>query len=95
MALTVSIRDLRTRLAELIDAVTGRGEHVIVTRNGRPQAMLIDLDEYESMEETIELLSDPDAIAAIEEGRADFERGDYVTLAQFRAEHAARRPTDP
>lgn len=95
MALTVSVREFRARLAELIDTVTGRGEHVVVTRNGSPKAVLIDLDEFESMEETIEILSDPETLAAIEEGRADFERGDYVTLAEFKAQHAARRPTDP
>ncbi len=95
MALTVSVREFRARLAELIDTVTGRGEHVVVTRNGRPEAVLVDIDEYESMEETIEILSDPETMAAIEEGLADFERGDFITLAQFRAEHAARRPTDP
>ena len=94
MTKTVSVRRFRAELWSLLDDVTLRGEHVVVTRNGRPEATLISVDEYESLEETAEILSDPETMAAIEEGLADFVRGDYTTLAEFQAEHTARRPDD-
>jgi len=94
MALTVSVRELRARLASLIDTVTRHDEHVVVTRNGRPEAVLLGIDEYESMEETIEILSDPETVAAIEAGLRDFARGDYVTFAEFRADVAALRQAE-
>ena len=88
MTKTVSVRRFRAELSSLLDDVTLRGEHVVVTRNGCPEATLISVDEYESLEETAETM------AAIEEGLADFARGDYITLAEFQAEHTARQPDD-
>jgi len=51
------------------------------------------IDEYEALEETAEILSDPAAIAALEEGLGEIERGETVTLAELREELAAARPT--
>ena len=94
MTKTVSVRRFRAELSSLLDDVTLRGEHVVVTRNGCPEATLISVDEYESLEETAEILSDPETMAVIEEGLADFARGDYITLAEFQAEHTAPQPDD-
>ena len=66
MAKTVPVRELRSELARLLDDVVDRREHVIVTRHGRPAAALIPIDEYEALEETAEILSDPDALALLE-----------------------------
>lgn len=86
MAKTVGVRDLRAALAELLDEVANRREHVVVTRHGRPAAVLIPIDEYDALEETAEILSDADTLAAIDAGLGDFEKGDTVTLAQLRRE---------
>jgi prevent-host-death family protein len=91
MAKTVPVRELRSELARLLDDVVDRREHVIVTRHGRPAAALIPIDEYEALEETAEILSDPDALAAIEAGLAEFERGEVVTLDDLRRGLAQRR----
>ena len=58
-----------------------------------PAAALVPIDEYEALEETAEILSDPDALAALETGLAEIERGETVTLAELRSELAERRPT--
>jgi antitoxin YefM len=92
MAKSVPVREFRSRLSELLDEVADRRDHVLVTRNGKPAAALIPIDEYEALEETAELLSDPDAIAAIEAGLAELSRGETVTLDELRADLAARRP---
>ena len=91
MAKTVPVRELRSELARLLDDVVDRREHVIVTRHGRPAAALIPIDEYEALEETAEILSDPDALAAVEAGLAEFERGEIVTLDDLRHGLAQRR----
>ncbi len=87
----IPARDFRSDLANLLDEVADRREHVVVTRRGRPAAVLIPVDEYEALEETAEILSDPAAVAAIEAGLADLERGETVTLADLRSQLAARR----
>lgn len=90
MSKTVPVREFRTRLADLLDEVADRREHVTVTRRGRPAAVLVPVDEYEALEETAEILSDEEAIAAIRRGLDDLAAGDLVPLDQVRADHAAR-----
>lgn len=91
MAKVVPVRELRARLSELLDDVADRRDHVLVTRNGRPAAVLVPIDEYAALEETAEILSDPDALAAIEEGLGELSRGETVTLEDLRAELDERR----
>jgi len=91
MAKIVPVRELRSNLSSLLADVSDRRDHVVVTRNGVPAAALISIDEYEALEETAEVLSDPDAIAALEAGLADIAREDTVTLAELRSELAQRR----
>ncbi len=64
---------------------------MLVTRNGKPAAALVPIDEYEALEETAEILSDSATLAAIEAGLADLARGETVTLAGLRTELAQRR----
>ena len=71
--------------------VADRRDHVLVTRNGKPAAALVPIDEYEALEETAEILSDSATLAAIEAGLAELARDETVTLAALRAELAERR----
>jgi antitoxin YefM len=73
--------------------VADRREHVLVTRNGKPAAVLVPIDEYEALEETAEILSDSATLAAIESGLAELARGDSVTLGDVRRELVERRAT--
>jgi antitoxin YefM len=91
MARTVPVRELRNNLSSLLDDVTDRRDHVLVTRNGTPAAALVPIDEYEALEETAEVLSDPAALSALEAGLGEIERGETLTLSEFRAELAQRR----
>jgi antitoxin YefM len=93
MARTVPVRELRSNLSSVLDAVSERRDHVLVTRNGAPAAAMIPIDEYEALEETAEVLSDNDALAALEAGLAEIERDETLTLAELRQELAERRPS--
>jgi PHD/YefM family antitoxin component YafN of YafNO toxin-antitoxin module len=53
----------------------------------------VPVDEYEALEETAEILSDFETLAAIEAGLAELSRGEMVTLADLRAELDERRST--
>jgi prevent-host-death family protein len=91
MAKIVPAREFRTKLSELLSDVADRRDHVLVTRNGRPAAALVPIDEYQALEETAEILSDQPTLAAIEAGLAELTRGDSVTLDDLRRELAERR----
>jgi prevent-host-death family protein len=91
MAKTVPVRELRSRLAELLNEVDERREHVTVTRHGRPAAVLIPVAEYEALEETAEILSDDATLEAIRRGLDDLAHDDIVSLDAVRRDLAARR----
>ncbi len=91
MAKTVPVREFRSKLSELLSDVADRRDHVLVTRNGKPAAALVPIDEYEALEETAEILSDSVTLAAIEAGLDELARGDAIPLEGLRAELAERR----
>jgi antitoxin YefM len=91
MAKTVPVREFRTKLSELLSDVADRRDHVLVTRNGKPAAVLIPIGEYEALEETAEILSDSATLAAIEAGLSELARGDSVTLDDLRRDLGERR----
>jgi len=91
VAKTVPVRDLRSNLARLLSDVADRRDHIVVTRNGKPAAVLVPIDEYEALEETAEILADPDALTAIEAGLSDLARDDTISLEELRGELSTRR----
>lgn len=90
MSKTVPVREFRSHLADLLDEVADRREHVTITRHGRPSAVLVPVNEYEALEETAEILSDDDTLAAIRRGLDDLASGDEIPLEEVRRELAAR-----
>ena len=75
MTKMLPISEVKTRLPELVRGVAERDDEVVITRNGRPAAIIVSLDEYEGLRETLEILSDPKAMAQIRRGEAYFKRG--------------------
>lgn len=64
MARTLPISEVKARLAELVTGIEEREEEVVVTRRGKPAAVLVNYAEYERLKETLDVLSDPDLIVA-------------------------------
>lgn len=71
----------RERFSELVDEVAATGAELVITKHGRPVAVLIAHDEYEELVETLNILSDPDAMAALAEAESDIEAGRLVDLS--------------
>jgi antitoxin YefM len=75
---TDSLRNVRDRFSEFVDRVEGEHERIVVTRNGRPAAVLVSPDDLESLEETLDLLSDQAAIRELVDAHAAVAAGDVV-----------------
>ncbi|WP_250286203.1 MULTISPECIES: type II toxin-antitoxin system Phd/YefM family antitoxin [unclassified Frankia] len=88
---TISITQAKARIAELADRVAREHDHFTITRNGRADVMLISVAEYESMQETLDLLSDDEALADLRQSREDFATGDTFAVEEVRAELERRR----
>jgi len=74
MVKTLPLSEVKTHLPELVAAVQEREEEVVVTKNGRPAAVLINVDEYARIKETLDVLSDPALMSQIAESRAFYRR---------------------
>ena len=88
---TIPITEAKARIAELADRVARQHDHFTITRNGRADVMLISVAEDESMQETLDLLSDDDALADLRQSREDFTAGDTFSADEVRAELERRR----
>lgn len=80
MARTVPFTDARATLSDLLDLVENEQEHVIITRQGKPVAIVMAVAEWESWEETIDVLSDGQAMEALRESEDDVKAGRVVDL---------------
>jgi prevent-host-death family protein len=94
MTKIIPVREFRTNLSEVLSDVADRRDHVVVTRNGRPAAALVPIDEYEALEETAEILSDAATLDAIQVGLDELARGEAVDFDDLRRELAQRRLTE-
>ncbi|NOU09066.1 MAG: type II toxin-antitoxin system Phd/YefM family antitoxin [Nitrospira sp.] len=75
MTKTMSLKQARSRFSSLIDKADRLSERFIVTKNGTPKAVVMGADEYESWVETLELLSNPKAVKALEQGLKEAKVG--------------------
>jgi len=90
MSETLSLAHIKAHLSEVVDRVELHHERVILTRNGRPAAVLVSPDDLEALEDTLELLSDPDAMREIAQARDEIRRGDVLDGESLRAKYLAR-----
>jgi antitoxin YefM len=75
---TQSLSDVHEHFTEVIDRVEREHERVVVTRDGKPAAVIISPEDLAQMQETIDVLSDAQALQDIREGDAAYARGDVV-----------------
>jgi antitoxin YefM len=88
----LSLADVKNRLSEVVDKLEREHGRVVVTKHGRPAAVMLNVDDLESLEETLEILSNPRLRDAIREGEADVAAGrtDRLTKDQALARVSTR-----
>lgn len=92
---TLPLSEAKAKLSQLVDAVASRDEQITITRNGRPAAIIVSPDEYESWEATIEIIRDPEFMASIRRGLRDLEEGRVVTERELEELLGPSRPPRP
>lgn len=89
--MTQSLAAIKAHFSQVIDEVTGTHERVVVTRNGSPVAVIMAVDDYESLMETLEILSDQSSVAEIREAERQMAQGEAFDEEQIRVALANRR----
>jgi prevent-host-death family protein len=75
MAKTLPLSEVKTHLPSLIAEIEGREEEVVVTRNGRPAAVLVNFDELARLKATLDVLGDRHLMRQIRKSRQFLARG--------------------
>jgi antitoxin YefM len=92
MSETLSLSSVKAHLSEIVDRVEGEHDRVVVTRNGKPAAVLISHEDLEALEETLQVMSDPTLMAEIHQSRQELVDGEPgTTLADLHAQLDVRR----
>ena len=80
MADTIPFSEVKAHLSELADRVETQRDRILVTRNGRPSFVLMSPDELESMEETLDILSDAELVESLRESLQEAAEGKLLPL---------------
>jgi antitoxin YefM len=80
---TVPLTEAKAHLSEIVDRVDREHDRVTVTKNGRVAAVLISQDELDALEETLDILSDPDLMASLRKSRRQAAKGQLTDLASL------------
>jgi prevent-host-death family protein len=81
---TVPFTQAKAHLSELVDRVVSEHERFVLTRNGRPAAVLLSPDELEALEESVDILQDRKLMESIRRSREQAARGERLPLEDTR-----------
>ncbi len=81
----VPLADVKNRLSEVVERLEREHGRVVITKHGRPAAVMLSLEDLESLEETLEILSDPVVMNAIREAEGDVTAGRTGTISKEEA----------
>ena len=76
---TLPLSAAKARLSEIADEVDRTHQRVQITKNGRSYVVLISAEDLASLEATLELLSDPDAMGRVRQAQSDIKNGNFTT----------------
>jgi len=86
VARIVPFTEARARLTEFLDEVETRHEHLVITRKGRPVAVVVSPAEWDAIEETLEVLQDERTMSDLRESEKDVAAGRLFGLDEVRRE---------
>jgi prevent-host-death family protein len=87
---TIPLADAKARLSAVLDEVRDTHERVVITRNGRPEAVLMAVSDLEALEDTLDLLSTPGAVDQIRQAEVDIAAGAAIDVDELRRQLAER-----
>ncbi len=77
---TLPVTEARAKLPQLVKAAHERFDRTVITSNGKPTAVIMSYEEYEAWEETLDVLSDPEAMRALREADEELAAGKAVSF---------------
>jgi antitoxin YefM len=88
------LADVKNRLSEVIERLEREHGRVVITKHGRPAAVVMSIDDLEGLEETLDILSDPRAKRRIRKATAELDSGKAEALTREDAQALVARSGD-
>jgi len=85
------LADVKNRLSEVVERLEREHGRVVITKHGRPAAVVLNVADLEGLEQTLELLSNPRAMRRIRRAEAEIEAGEAAELTKDEALALVRR----
>ena len=86
MTVTIPLTELRPKLPEVMDRVSKYFDRCIITRHGKPEAVMLSIEDYESILETLEIQSDKSLMRRIKKAQRELEAGKGIPLEKVKRE---------
>jgi prevent-host-death family protein len=81
----LSLADAKAHLSEVVEGVETEHRRVVITKHGRPSVVVLAVADLEALEETLDILSDPEAMEDLREAEQARRSGDSVELTKDEA----------
>ncbi len=81
----VPLADVKNRLSEVVDRLEREHGRVVITKHGRPAVVMMTTEDLESLEETLEILSQPALLAEVREAEVEVGEGRSTPLTKEQA----------
>lgn len=81
----MALKDVKNRLSAVVDKVEREHDRIVITKHGRPAAVVVSVDDLESLEETLDVLSSPALIKQIHESLEELGAGPAESLSKDEA----------
>ena len=91
---TIPLADVKARLSAVLDEVRDTHERVVITRNGRPEAVILSVADLDALEETLDILATPGALEQIRQAEDEIARGEAIGADELRRLLADRRQSE-
>ncbi|MBN1493460.1 MAG: type II toxin-antitoxin system Phd/YefM family antitoxin [Candidatus Omnitrophica bacterium] len=87
MEKTISLKNVRPQLPAVVDDIDKQMSRYVITKRGKPVVMMISIDDYNSLHETLDILADKELVQGIAEGMNDIRAGRTVPWETIKKEH--------
>ncbi|MFH1996817.1 MAG: type II toxin-antitoxin system Phd/YefM family antitoxin [Candidatus Omnitrophota bacterium] len=82
MVKSISVRKLRANLSSILEDVKLHLDRYVISKRGKPEAVLMCVDDYEGWIETLEIISNRKTLADIKEAKQELTQGKHFTFKE-------------
>ena len=87
----LALADVKNRLSEVVERLEGEHGRVVITKHGRPAAVMLSVEDLESLEETLAVLSDPKLMREVRRAQRETDAGRAKRLGRDEALRRIKR----